>query len=58
MGEDDVIDYVVVATLAHVIEPNRTSAYWAIVEKILPDYRERQERLRVLQERLKAEDWI
>ena len=57
-GEDDVIDYVVVSTLAHIIEPNRTEKYWAIVENILPDYKERQKRLRCLQKRLKAEDWI
>ena len=57
-GEDDVIDYVIVSTLAYIIEPKRTEDYWKIVENIIPDYKERQERLRCLQERLKAEDWI
>jgi predicted metal-dependent hydrolase len=58
MGCDDVIDYVVVYALAHVIEPNRTPRFWAVIENILPDYKERQRKLRSLQERLKSEDWL
>ena len=58
MGNDDIIDYVVVSTLAHIIESTRSSKYWEIVGKIMPDYKEYQEQLRVFQERLKGDDWL
>ena len=57
MADDGVIDYVVVHELAHLIEMNHSARFWAIVESVLPDYRERKKRLRVLQERLAGEDW-
>ena len=57
-GDDDVIDYVVVSALTHIREPNRSPEFWALVESVLPDYKERQRRLRILQERLKSENWI
>lgn len=57
MAEDEVIDYVVVHELAHLIELNHSVRFWAIVEAVLPDYRARQKRLGHLQERLTGEDW-
>jgi len=44
MADDDVIDYVVVHELAHIIEMNHSQKFWAIVENILPDY-QRQSRV-------------
>ena len=41
-----VLDYVVVHELAHRKEMNHTPAFWAEVEKILPDYRERRKWLK------------
>ncbi|MDO5652746.1 MAG: SprT family zinc-dependent metalloprotease [Brachymonas sp.] len=38
----DVLDYVVVHELAHLHEMNHGPRFWAWVEKILPDYRQRQ----------------
>ena len=39
-------DYVVVHELAHRKEMNHSPAFWAEVEKILPDYRERRKWLK------------
>lgn len=57
MAEADVIDYVVVHELAHLTEMNHSARFWAIVKDVLPDYKERQARLKALQQRLNAEDW-
>ena len=57
MADDDVIDYVVVHELAHIIEMNHSKRFWTIVESILPDYKVRKPRLRELQLRLGGEDW-
>jgi len=57
MADDGVIDYVVVHELAHLIELNHSARFWAIVQSILPDYKERQKRLKTLQEKLSVEDW-
>ncbi|MCL2342290.1 MAG: M48 family metallopeptidase, partial [Firmicutes bacterium] len=57
MADDGVIDYVVVHELAHLREMNHSARFWAIVAGVLPDYRERQKRLKALQKRLGNEDW-
>jgi len=57
MANDDVIDYVVAHELAHISEMNHSAQFWAIVSGILPDYKERQKRLKELQKKLSVEDW-
>ncbi|WP_210490343.1 M48 family metallopeptidase [Rufibacter aurantiacus] len=42
-----VLDYIVVHELAHLLHPNHSEAFWNEVDKVLPDYRERKEWLRV-----------
>lgn len=43
---ENVIDYVVVHELAHRKQMNHSPAFYAVVESVLPDYREPQEWLR------------
>jgi len=38
---DDVLEYVCVHELAHPIEPNHSNNFWKLVEKAIPDYKEK-----------------
>lgn len=38
---NDVVDYVIVHELAHLQENNHSSAFWQLVEKAVPDYKEK-----------------
>lgn len=42
----EAIDYVVVHELAHIRHHNHSRDFWAFVESVLPDYRDRQSLLR------------
>jgi predicted metal-dependent hydrolase len=57
LADDEVIDYIVVHELAHIHELNHSKRFWAIVENVVPDYKERKRRLKALQDRLMQEDW-
>ena len=57
MADNDAIDYVVVHELAHTKEHNHSAKFWAVVTSILPDYKQRQAKLKELQKRLVNEDW-
>jgi len=41
----DLVEYVVVHELAHLLEPNHGPPFWAHVARVLPDWRERRRRL-------------
>jgi predicted metal-dependent hydrolase len=43
---DDVQDYVIVHELAHLVEANHSDRFWALVEKFMPNYVEKEEWLR------------
>ncbi len=43
---DEIIDYVVVHELCHLKEMNHSPAFWAEVEKMIPDYKERRKWLK------------
>lgn len=48
----ELLDYVVVHELAHRKEMNHSPRFWAIVERELPDYCNRREKLKILGRRL------
>jgi predicted metal-dependent hydrolase len=47
MAPTTILDYIAVHELAHLHYPNHTAAFWNVVDKVMPDYRERKEWLRV-----------
>lgn len=44
---EEAVDYVVVHELAHLVEMNHSPRFYKIVEKILPDYKERKKLLKM-----------
>jgi len=57
MADEAVIDYVILHELAHLIEPNHSVRFWNLVEKAMPDYKQRLKQLKALQKRLSVENW-
>ena len=47
MAPVSIIDYIVVHELAHLIHHNHSQAFWSEVDKVIPDYLDRKEWLRV-----------
>ena len=47
MAPAKILDYVVVHELAHLVVPDHSAKFWTEVEKLLPDYGERKDWLRV-----------
>lgn len=46
LAPDKVVDYVVVHELCHLVEMNHSQAFWAQVEKVMPDYKKHRKWLK------------
>ena len=42
-----ILDYVIVHELTHLIHPNHTNAFWNQIDKVIPDFEERKQWLKV-----------
>lgn len=57
-GSDDVIDYVVVHELAHILQMNHSDKFWDIIATVMPDYKKHICELRKLHCKLVSEGWV
>ncbi|WP_312642063.1 SprT family zinc-dependent metalloprotease [Hydrogenoanaerobacterium sp.] len=57
LAHPDAVDYVVVHELAHIRQHNHSSAFWQVVEDVLPDYKRREKMLKALQQHLATQSW-
>lgn len=57
LAPEKAVDYVIVHELCHILQHNHSPRFWKEVQRVLPDYKERELLLRQLQKRLAAEDW-
>ena len=51
---EELLDYVVVHELAHRREMNHSNRFWEIVEKELPDYRQRRKALKGYEDKINS----
>ena len=46
MASPDIIEYVIVHEISHKVNPDHSVRFWNTVEQLLPDYRQRREKLK------------
>lgn len=47
MGPSDVLAYIVVHEMCHLIHFNHSRDFWNLLESIMPDYRDKKEWLKI-----------
>ncbi|MDR2162974.1 MAG: Maf family protein [Clostridiales Family XIII bacterium] len=57
LGDDDLVDYLVVHELAHLRHMNHSGKFWSLVESYLPDCKECRKKLRALYTEIENEGW-
>ena len=57
LADGQCIDYVILHELAHVLHPDHSAEFWAVVRTLMPDYAQCKERLKQLQARITREGW-
>ena len=57
MAQEEVIDYVVVHELAHIMELNHSPRFWSHVERFIPEHKACRKKLKELQEMLASQEW-
>jgi len=58
MAPEEILDYLVVHELCHMVHPNHSAEYWEFVESFLPDYRKLRKWLRENGHRLSFADVV
>lgn len=57
IADERAVDYVVVHELAHTFEHNHSARFWDIVERYIPDYKDRQPLLDKAQKIISIQGW-
>ncbi|MDR0913248.1 MAG: M48 family metallopeptidase [Methanobrevibacter sp.] len=57
MADDEIIDYLIIHELSHIKEKNHSQKFWNEVEKVLPDYKHRQAKLKEFEKKISKENW-
>lgn len=57
LAPEQAVDYVIVHELCHILRHDHSTRFWREVERVMPDYKEREKLLHQLQKRLAEENW-
>ncbi len=57
MAEKEVIDYVIIHELVHILHHNHSKSFWSEVEKHCPDWKTLRKKLKTYSEIIIKEDW-
>jgi predicted metal-dependent hydrolase len=57
MADDEVIDYITVHELAHMVHADHSTDFYNLVKKFCPDYQAQRKKLRGLGRRVDSEGW-
>lgn len=57
LAEESVVDYVVVHELCHLKQMNHSNLFWAEVQKVVPDYKQKREKLKDVQKKIMLQCW-